>query len=535
MVIIMDNTDMSDCPKEKDRVRSSFSVDFSGQSLEDDGTNSRNSKKHKGSHTVSIPVVGSGLNHKPSGEHEVHSEPSSPAGVRSPTEPSSPVRVRSGFSYKDSLVGMIPGAYESAFFGNNMEEDGGGICSDEDEDDEPPEDGEVVIKFPRELKQKIRAPWCSSLIVKVFGRSVGYVFLVNKLKSMWKALGNFSCVDLGLGFFLIKFDSMAGFEEVLKGGPWFIGEHFLSLRPWVPNFRASEASVSSIAVWVRLPELPVEYYHKESLLRIGSGLGPMLRVDFNTASGIRGRFVRICIQIDLEKPLVRTIRVDKTRMAVIYEGPAIGIATPARTMGNEGQRRGVSGSEVSAVQSRVLSSPRFKYSPLEKGKKQQTNGPNDTEPSKFIDPINSEGPITSSSGPCLENSNLQSIPLDHCNPLKTYPTGSSPFQLPPSISTSSISLCPQAPYHNPKICHDNHSLGFDSNPQRSSKLDDSAQGTEYSDHRRYHRVDSKGPSPCVGLVRRRDSLSMSKDCSGSQSQRLSRSPSPNRNGLVAGN
>jgi hypothetical protein len=55
-------------------------------------------------------------------------------------------------------------------------------------------------------------------------------------------------VDLGMGFFLIRFDSRTGFEDVLKGGPWFIGEHFLSLKPWVPNFRASEASVSSVAI-----------------------------------------------------------------------------------------------------------------------------------------------------------------------------------------------------------------------------------------------------------------------------------------------
>ena len=107
---------------------------------------------------------------------------------------------------------------------------------------------------------------------------------------------------------------------MLKGGPWFIGEHFLSLRPWVPNFRASEASVSSVAVWVRLPELPVEYYHKDSLFRIRSGLGPVLRVDFNITAGTQGRFARLCIQIDIDKPLTRTVRVGKTKLAVIYEG-----------------------------------------------------------------------------------------------------------------------------------------------------------------------------------------------------------------------
>ena len=149
---------------------------------------------------------------------------------------------------------------------------------------------------------------------------MGYLFLVNRLKSLWKPIGGFSCVDLGLGFFLVKLDLAEDFDRILKGGPWFIGEHFLSLRPWVPDFRPSEASVNTVAVWVRLPELPVEYYDKESLLLIGHALGPVLRVDFNTASGNRGRFARLCIQLDLDKPLIKTIRVGKVKQAVIYEG-----------------------------------------------------------------------------------------------------------------------------------------------------------------------------------------------------------------------
>jgi hypothetical protein len=302
----MEDTDMSDRPKEKDRVRSSVNGDHLGHPSEDDDTSRRNNKKHKESHLISVPDKGHGSE--------------SPIGDVEPTSaPTSPIRARTGISYKDSLIGVIPGAYEHAFFGSSMEEDEI-LSSNEEEDEEPPEDGEVVIKFTRELKHRIRAPWATSLIVKVFGRSVGYVFLVNKLKIMWNFAGNFSYVDLSLGFFLIRFDFQSGFEDVLKRGPWFIGEHFLSLRQWVPNFCASEASVKIVAIWVRLPKLPVEYYHKDSLLHIGSGLGPVLRVDFNTAAGTIGRFARICVQIDLDKPLARTVRVGKTRLAVIYEG-----------------------------------------------------------------------------------------------------------------------------------------------------------------------------------------------------------------------
>ena len=221
-----------------------------------------------------------------------------------------------GPNYKDKLLGEIPSADEQAFFGTAMDDDGDII----DEEDVEPVEGEVVVSIPKEMKARIRASWSCSLIVKVFGRSVGYFFLVNKLRSLWCTSGEFSCVDLGYGFFLVRFESNDDFESILKGGPWFIGDHFLSIRPWVPDFKPTEASVSSIAVWIRLPELPVEYYDKGPLLLIGGSIGPVLRVDYNTAVGFRGRFARICIQINLEKPLIRMLRLGKIRQAVVYEG-----------------------------------------------------------------------------------------------------------------------------------------------------------------------------------------------------------------------
>ncbi|GMY14701.1 hypothetical protein FCV25MIE_09940 [Fagus crenata] len=75
-----------------------------------------------------------------------------------------------------------------------------------------------------------------------------------------------------------------------------------------------------MAVWVRLPKLPIEYYDKESLLLIGHALGPVLCVDFNTASGARGRFAQLCIQLDLDKPLIKTVCVGRVRQAVVNEG-----------------------------------------------------------------------------------------------------------------------------------------------------------------------------------------------------------------------
>ena len=76
-------------------------------------------------------------------------------------------------------------------------------------------------------------------------------------------------VDLGKGFFLMRFLLVEDLKLVLKKGPWFISEHFLTIRKWGANFKPSEAQVSSVAVWVRFHKLPIEYYDAEILRQLG--------------------------------------------------------------------------------------------------------------------------------------------------------------------------------------------------------------------------------------------------------------------------
>ena len=75
-----------------------------------------------------------------------------------------------------------------------------------------------------------------------------------------------------------------------------------------------------MAVWIRLPELPFEYYELAVLKEIGNAIGPILRIDSNTASEVRGRYARICVQIDLCKPLINQILLEGLVQEIQYEG-----------------------------------------------------------------------------------------------------------------------------------------------------------------------------------------------------------------------
>ena len=229
-------------------------------------------------------------------------------GARNFTQP------RTLVSYRDMLLGDIPGAYEQAFnFERNWDEN-----LESDTDLEPLIEGMVEVKLSKETFSRIRAPRSKALIVKVYGRTVGINYLTFKTIALWKPVAKLDCVNLGNDFFFIRFSSSDDYDKVLRGGPWFVGEHFLAIKQWEPYFKASEAKLSSVAMWVRLPELPIEFYDAAVLREIGSAIGPVLRIDSYTASKSRGSYARLCVQVDLEKPLITSVRVGRLVQKITY-------------------------------------------------------------------------------------------------------------------------------------------------------------------------------------------------------------------------
>ena len=81
-------------------------------------------------------------------------------------------------------------------------------------------------------------------------------------------------------------------------------------------------------MWVRFPELPIEFYDIKVLKEIGSAIGPMLHINSYTATGSRGSYARLCIQIDLDKPLIKSIRIGRLVQLIFAVG---GLGTSRRT------------------------------------------------------------------------------------------------------------------------------------------------------------------------------------------------------------
>ncbi|XP_075078982.1 uncharacterized protein LOC142164657 [Nicotiana tabacum] len=169
-------------------------------------------------------------------------------------------------------------------------------------------------------KSRLYEPWKHSVIIKLFGRKIAHHILRNKLINLWKPTEELPLIDLGSEFFLIKFKKEENMMTTLHGGPWFILNHFLSVRRWEPKFIASSTQLTYSALWMRLPVLPTEFYDLEILQRVGSKLGKLLKIDSCTSSTSWGRYARICIEVPLEKPLKTHVNIGHHRQIIQYEG-----------------------------------------------------------------------------------------------------------------------------------------------------------------------------------------------------------------------
>lgn len=129
-------------------------------------------------------------------------------------------------SYKDKLVGAIPRAFNQAFgIGDMVHED---LELDAEEDNL--QESSTRVLFSKEEKTCMRASWQHALIIKPFGRKVGFSFLDTKIRNTWAFLGKMDNIDLGLDYFLVNFEQLVDMDNILKGGPWFIGQQFLAIR-----------------------------------------------------------------------------------------------------------------------------------------------------------------------------------------------------------------------------------------------------------------------------------------------------------------
>lgn len=176
------------------------------------------------------------------------------------------------------------------------------------------------VYLDERIFQDLCNPWQDALVVKLLGKQIGYNTTKDRLLKIRRLSGGFDIMDVDNGFFMVKFDLPEDKEKVTTSGLWMIFDHYLVVTNWSPEFVYPTTKVDRTLVWIRFPGLNLVYYDESFLLAMASAVGRPIKVDRNTLKVERGRFARICIEVDLTQPVVGKVWLKGHWYKVEYEG-----------------------------------------------------------------------------------------------------------------------------------------------------------------------------------------------------------------------
>ncbi|CAN1184839.1 hypothetical protein LINPERHAP2_LOCUS37199 [Linum perenne] len=174
------------------------------------------------------------------------------------------------------------------------------------------------IIFSEEEICSFYKPWSKALVVKVLEKLFSFLTVKRRLESLWARSGNIQVCDLANNFFLVRFSNEQDYQRAAFEGPWKIYDYYLAVSRWTPAF-SDEEPIKKILTWVRLPKLPIHFFNKVAVTRIGNCIGRTVQLDLATAEGARARYARVCVEIDLTKPLLGKYSIDGRILLIEYE------------------------------------------------------------------------------------------------------------------------------------------------------------------------------------------------------------------------
>ncbi|KAL7176506.1 hypothetical protein ACSBR2_029938 [Camellia fascicularis] len=186
----------------------------------------------------------------------------------------------------------------------------------------PPFENPNVVELPP--RNEDLGKWESRLVGYFLDRKLPYNYVKNSVSNQWKNMGLNEVSVNGEGFMFFFFDNTDSCDSVLEGGPWYVGNQLLLLKRWKRMMKLTKDSVSQIPIWVKLFNVPMEYWDFEGLNRIASFIGTPLFMDHLTSSGTRISFAKVCVEVSVESVIPESFFVkcgdEAVEIRVEYQG-----------------------------------------------------------------------------------------------------------------------------------------------------------------------------------------------------------------------
>ncbi|GJW24447.1 zinc knuckle CX2CX4HX4C containing protein [Tanacetum coccineum] len=145
----------------------------------------------------------------------------------------------------------------------------------------------VNISIPRKVVKTVSTRFEHTLYGYFIGKRMAFPVVEYYARNNWAKHGLKRIMMNSKGFFFFKFDTRAGLEVVLEGGPWLIRNSPIILKKWSMDTRLFKEELTSIPIWVKLHDVPIQVFEKDG----------------------RSRFARSLIEVNSEADLVDIVTI----------------------------------------------------------------------------------------------------------------------------------------------------------------------------------------------------------------------------------
>nr|XP_023888271.1 uncharacterized protein LOC112000387 [Quercus suber]POE66435.1 uncharacterized protein CFP56_29282 [Quercus suber] len=146
----------------------------------------------------------------------------------------------------------------------------------------------------------------------------------NLLQSMWKLGDDLKIIEVGEGLLQFKFVMESQLMWVWNNGPSCFDNHLLALQRWEKGMLVRNVKFTKQPFWIQVWGLPFDLINEEAGNDIGRSIGELVEVDCKAFTLEQSRFLRIRVEVPLNKPLRRGVPVinpegEEIKVAFWYE------------------------------------------------------------------------------------------------------------------------------------------------------------------------------------------------------------------------
>ncbi|GKC42509.1 zinc knuckle CX2CX4HX4C containing protein [Tanacetum coccineum] len=116
----------------------------------------------------------------------------------------------------------------------------------------------VALSMPRRVVENVINRFENTLYGYFIGKRLAFLVVEYFVKNNWSKYRLKRIMLNAKGFFFFKFDSRAGLESVLEGGPRMIKNNLIILKQWTMNTSLLKEELNRVPIWVKFHNVSLE-------------------------------------------------------------------------------------------------------------------------------------------------------------------------------------------------------------------------------------------------------------------------------------